>query len=54
MIKGFGNPGMITGKPISVGGSLGRCDATSRGGMYTIIEAARHLKINLKGARAAI
>jgi glutamate dehydrogenase/leucine dehydrogenase len=54
MIKGFGNPGMITGKPISVGGSLGRGDATSRGGMYTIIEAAKHLKINLKGAKAAI
>ncbi len=53
-IKGFGNPGMITGKPIPVGGSIGRGDATSRGGMYTIIEAAKHLNINLKGAKVAI
>jgi glutamate dehydrogenase (NAD(P)+) len=53
-IKGYGNPGMITGKPISVGGSLGRGDATSRGGMYTIIEATKHLKMNLKGAKVAI
>jgi glutamate dehydrogenase (NAD(P)+) len=53
-IKGYGNPGMITGKPIPVGGSLGRGDATSRGGMYTIIEAAKHLKMNLKGARVAV
>jgi len=37
-----------------VGGSIGRGDATSRGGMYTIIEAAKHLKINLKGAKVAI
>ena len=53
-IKGYGNPGMITGKPLPVGGSIGRGDATSRGGMYTIIEAAKHLKINLKGAKVAI
>jgi len=53
-IKGFGNPGMITGKPIPVGGSLGRGDATSRGGMYTVIEAARHLNINLQGATVAV
>lgn len=53
-IKGYGNPSMITGKPIAIGGSLGRGDATSRGGMYTLIEAAKHLKINLKGARVAI
>ncbi|MCL2150049.1 MAG: Glu/Leu/Phe/Val dehydrogenase [Dehalococcoidia bacterium] len=53
-IKGYGNPGMITGKPIPVGGSAGRGDATSRGGVYTIIEAARHLKIDLKGAKVAI
>jgi len=54
VIKGYGNPGMVTGKPIPVGGSVGRGDATSRGGVYTIIEAARHLNIDLKGARVAI
>lgn len=53
-IKGYGNPGVITGKPIPVGGSVGRGDATSRGGMYTIIEAARHLNIDLKKTRVAI
>jgi glutamate dehydrogenase/leucine dehydrogenase len=53
-IMGYGTPGMITGKPLPVGGSIGRGDATSRGGMYTIIEAAKHLKIKLAGARVAI
>lgn len=53
-IKGYGNPGMITGKPLAVGGSIGRGDATSRGGMYTIVEAAKHLNIPLKHARVAI
>ena len=53
-IRGFGNPGMITGKPLAVGGSIGRGDATSRGGMYTVIEAAKHLNIPLKHARVAI
>jgi len=53
-IKGYGSPSMITGKPIPVGGSVGRGDATSRGGVHTIVEAARHLKIDLNGARVAI
>jgi glutamate dehydrogenase (NAD(P)+) len=47
-------PGVITGKPLSIGGSLGRGDATARGGMYTIIEAAKHLNIDLSAATVAV
>ena len=47
-------PGVITGKPLAVGGSLGRGDATARGGVHTIIEAAKHLNIDLSTATVAI
>lgn len=53
-IKQYNTPGVITGKPIPLGGSLGRGDATARGGMFTIREAAKLLNINLKGATVAI
>lgn len=46
--------GIITGKPLSIGGSLGRIDATSRGGAYTIREAARVLDLDLENATIAI
>lgn len=46
--------GVITGKPIPVGGSIGRGDATARGGMYTIREAAKVLGIDLTKATMAI
>lgn len=46
--------GVVTGKPVCIGGSLGRNEATSRGVMYTIIEAAKHLDIELKGATVAV
>jgi glutamate dehydrogenase (NAD(P)+) len=46
--------GIITGKPLSIGGSLGRIDATSRGAAYTIREAAKILKMDLKGASLAV
>ncbi|MBI2091474.1 MAG: Glu/Leu/Phe/Val dehydrogenase [Deltaproteobacteria bacterium] len=39
-------PGMITGKPVAIGGSLGRNDATARGGIYTVREAAKLLGID--------
>ena len=47
-------PGVITGKPLELGGSQGRGDATARGGVYTIREAARALGIDLQGAAAAV
>lgn len=53
-IIGKYQPGVITGKPIAVGGSLGRGDATARGGMFTIREAANVLGIDLKKATVAI
>jgi len=53
-MKGGHEPGVITGKPVQLGGSAGRGDATARGGIYTVREAARVLGIELKGAPAAI
>lgn len=47
-------PGVITGKPLNLGGSAGRGDATARGGMYTLRQAAHELEINLTGATVAI
>ena len=54
VITGYNVPGVITGKPLPLGGSAGRGDATARGGVYTIREAAKVLGINLKGATCAI
>jgi glutamate dehydrogenase (NAD(P)+) len=48
------HPGVITGKPIPIGGSQGRGDATARGGVYTVREAAKALNIDLKGKAMAI
>jgi glutamate dehydrogenase (NAD(P)+) len=53
-IVGYNVPGVITGKPIRLGGSLGRMDATARGVVYCIIEAAKVLGVDLKGATVAI
>ena len=53
-IVGHNAPGVITGKPILLGGSLGRGDATARGTVYCVIEAAKELGIDLKGATVAI
>jgi glutamate dehydrogenase (NAD(P)+) len=48
--KGYNEFGMITGKPIALGGSQGRGDATARGGVYVMREAAK--KVNLDTAKA--
>ena len=53
-IVGYGAFGVVTGKPINVGGSRGRNEATSRGLMYTVVEAAKSKGINLKGATVAV
>ncbi|GAH00701.1 unnamed protein product, partial [marine sediment metagenome] len=53
-LKGCNCPGVITGKPVAIGGSLGRGDATARGAMFTIIEAAKHLNVDLAAATVAV
>jgi glutamate dehydrogenase/leucine dehydrogenase len=47
-------PGVITGKPISMGGSLARDVATGLGASYCVREAAKALKLNLKGATVVL
>jgi len=53
-MRGYNEFGVITGKPLALGGSAGRGDATARGGMYCLREAAEALDIDLKGATTAI
>jgi glutamate dehydrogenase (NAD(P)+) len=54
MQKGYPVPGVITGKPRELGGSLGRPEATSRGLVFCVREAAKKIGLNLKGATVAI
>ncbi|HNR12321.1 MAG TPA: Glu/Leu/Phe/Val dehydrogenase [Thermodesulfobacteriota bacterium] len=53
-IVGERHPAVITGKPLPVGGSQGRGDATSRGGVYVIREAAKKIGLDLKGKTMAV
>ena len=53
-IIGHQVPGIITGKPIPLGGSEGRGAATAQGGVYVTLEACKKLGINPKGAKVAI
>jgi glutamate dehydrogenase (NAD(P)+) len=54
MHVGYTVPGVVTGKPISLGGSEGRNEATARGTVYTIVEAARHLGMDLGQSTVAV
>jgi glutamate dehydrogenase (NAD(P)+) len=54
MVRGHTELGVVTGKPISLGGSLGRSEATARGCLYTLREACRVKGMSLNGSRVAI
>jgi glutamate dehydrogenase (NAD(P)+) len=54
MTQGRTVPGVVTGKPVLVGGSAGRRDATGRGLVYVLSQAVRQAGIELRGARVAI
>ncbi len=54
MVRGHTELGVVTGKPISLGGSQGRSEATARGCLYTLREACRVTDVSLKGARVSI
>jgi len=54
MMVGHTVPGVVTGKPISIGGSLGRGEATAQGLVYVVEEACKVKKVSLRGATVAI
>jgi glutamate dehydrogenase (NAD(P)+) len=53
-LRGYTAPGAITGKPLTLWGSLGRDDATARGTWYTVREAAKVIGLDLQRATVAI
>jgi glutamate dehydrogenase (NAD(P)+) len=54
MHRGYSVPGVVTGKPVSIGGSEGRNEATGRGTVYTIQEAAKVLGLEVSSARVVV
>ncbi|HET9496789.1 MAG TPA: Glu/Leu/Phe/Val dehydrogenase [Candidatus Limnocylindria bacterium] len=54
MHNGYTISGVVTGKPIAVGGSLGRNEATARGTVFTLLQASKVLNLPLEGAKVVI
>ena len=54
MTKGYSSLGVVTGKPVSIGGTEGRVDATARGCLVVVEEACKVKRMSLRGATVAI
>jgi glutamate dehydrogenase (NAD(P)+) len=54
MNKGHSVLGVVTGKPLTIGGSLGREEATARGALYCVREAVRKRQMSLQGTTVAV
>jgi len=54
ILKGYSVPGVVTGKPLELGGSVGRLEATGKGVFIAAQEAAKHLGLSMEGARVVI
>jgi glutamate dehydrogenase (NAD(P)+) len=54
MNKGHSVLGVVTGKPLTVGGSLGRVEATARGGLYCTLEALDRIGMRIEGLKVAV
>ena len=54
MNKGHSVLGVVTGKPLTIGGSLGRLEATARGGLFALLEALDRMNMELAGQRVVV
>jgi glutamate dehydrogenase (NAD(P)+) len=52
--RGYSVPQVVTGKPVAIGGSLGRDEATGRGCLYCILETCRRQNMAVEGCKVAI
>lgn len=54
MNNGYSSPGIVTGKPLNIGGSLGRADATGLGVAFIVVDSLKRIRKSLKGLKIAI
>ncbi len=54
MHAGYSVPGIVTGKPVSIGGSLGRNEATARGCVFVVLNALKQLELSVEGLRVVV